>query len=64
MIIGETLVNYLSDGGADITIINENLLNKIKALNQSDEITKKTMVKQFNHVPENLKFLEQSQYRN
>ena len=40
MIIGETLVNYLCDGGADITIINENLLNKIKTSNKSNEITK------------------------
>ena len=39
MIIGETLVNYLCDGGADITIINENLLNKIKTSNKSNEIT-------------------------
>ena len=39
MIIGDTLVNYLCDWGTYITIINENLLNKIKASNQSDEIT-------------------------
>jgi len=39
MIIGESLVNYLCDGGADITIINENLLNKIKSSNKNNEIT-------------------------
>ena len=38
MIIGDNLVNYLCDGGADITIINENLFNKIKSVNTSNEV--------------------------
>ena len=38
MIIGDNLVNYLCDGGADITIINENLFNKIKSANTSNEV--------------------------
>ena len=38
MIIGDNLVNYQCDGGADITIINENLLNKIKSVNTSNEV--------------------------
>ena len=37
-ILDSNLVNYLCDGGADISIINENLFNKLK-INPQNEIT-------------------------
>ena len=39
MIIGNTLVSYLCDEGADVTIINEMLLNKIKTSDPKFELT-------------------------
>ena len=59
---GDKLENYLCHGGADITLINENLYNKIKSANASNEVVPYNGIS-IQSCSVEIKYSEQSQYR-